>query len=354
MIIYYVLLLLVISCCLISSGNQQRELFFGVLAWGAMLILSGLRSVDFNGDTAIYIQTFNRSYIVNDIVESHEVLFYSSMFLFRNPNLWLLFISVLIYTPLIFITKSETKLCCLAALIYMISASKFFTESFNIIRQSIAASIILWSFVENYKGHSGKTLILWLISILFHLSSLIIGPFYFIKRINVRRLVIYLLVTSTFLIGILGNYSQEIISMIFDIIGDNNSQGGLLGDIFMKYSAYSRDGVSFNQNFIMATCFPIVLMVLFTYPQSRIQRSKYGYYYYILAFSSCLANIITPATQFGFRVTFSPLIVQILVYPLAFQYASKKRKIGLILLLFLFIIIYLHTLPTLMPNYKIL
>lgn len=350
---YIFIVILGILCCIFGGNDKKRQFFFGAVFWFSMFIISGLRSYTFNLDTVNYLNSFKQN-----STEFHiEYLFYRSMNIIRHPRLWLLFIQALIYFPLIIISSRETKYCCLAAFIYLTSSTKFFTESFNIIRQCVAASFILFSFVEMKKNNKGYSYIYMIIAILFHFSSIIAVPFWFINKSIIYKIFLnkyfsISLIIGTFLLGLSGIANHLISDFIFSLDMLGGSSSGNLSDTLSKYSAYGGNGVGFNHNFIIATCLPITLLTVITYPNTRVKRDHYKYFYTILLIVTSIGNIIIPSTQFGFRLTFAISVVQILVFPLAFQYSSKKQKWLLLGYLTVSLCLFLYTLPTLMPSYS--
>lgn len=347
MLPYYFILIIGILCCLCGGNNRTRQIFFCAIFMTMMMLLSGMRSYDFNIDTKNYM----KAYYSNNWGFHIEYLFYRTINIIRHPRIWLLCITALIYIPLFFELKSVTKYCCLAAFAFITSSSKFFTESFNIIRQCIAATFILGCFIYWYKDRKTKAIIMLIIATLFHLSSLIAIPFLFLKNLIIKKWIAYFLLLSTFLIGLSGITTNIISEAIIglDSLGDLTS--GSLSETLYKYSSYGGNGVGFNHNFIIATCFPLTALGLITYPNTIRKRNSYNYYYIIFLISTCIGNIIIPATQFGFRVTFALSLVQIIVFALAYEFDYSNWRWLLLGYLLMSTILFLYTLPTLMPNY---
>lgn len=344
---YYILFILGVVLCFIGGRDKCRQFYCATLLIFFMLLMSGFRSLTFNGDTQNYMAMIKYG------SDSHsEFLFHLTYKFVSHPRLWLLLIAFLIYIPLLGVLKNEVMLACLGAFLFMISSSKFFTESFNIIRQSIAASFLLCSFAAWKYGKIYRTIILFVVSILFHTSSLIAAPFYFLRSCCFNRKLVILLLLITFIVG----YRQllnEFLSVF--IAGLNTYTLGFDGisEILDKYAAYGGDGTSFNKNYIIATILPPTVMCLLTFPRTAIEKAKFGFYYNILLGATCIGNIVIPATQYGFRLTFALSLVQVLVVPIKYFLSTNQEKILLTVFLIFLSALYLYTLPTLMPNYSI-
>ena len=286
------------------------------LAW----LLCGLRGDTVGTDTFNYLSPFSSS---KQIGRTSELLFYLTYRLVPFPHLWLFLTACLIYVPLFGIVKKETYYAAVAVLIYMISVTKFFPESFNIIRQSIAASFILACFVDWAAERKKRSLLFLLIAVLFHNSSVIALPFLWLKNIRFRPAVVWTGVIATFLIG-LSQMFNEVIGLFILGMDAVAGDGSAIGDTLSTYAAYGSNGTTFNTNFIVGNTLPLSMMCLLTTPTSRTDRSDV-FYFNIMFVTTLIANIMIAATQYGFRLVFSLYIVQILVVANAYCY---KNRIG--------------------------
>ncbi|HJC76144.1 MAG TPA: EpsG family protein [Candidatus Alistipes excrementavium] len=297
---------------------RQQSVAWFVLA--AMLLLCGLRGDTVGTDTFNYLSPFSSS---KQIGRTSELLFYLTYRLVPFPHLWLFLTACLIYVPLFGIVKKETYYAAVAVLIYMISVTKFFPESFNIIRQSIAASFILACFVDWAAERKKRSLLFLLIAVLFHNSSVIALPFLWLKNIRFRPAVVWTGVIATFLIG-LSQMFNEVIGLFILGMDAVAGDGSAIGDTLSTYAAYGSNGTTFNTNFIIGNTLPLSMMCLLTTPTSRTDRSDV-FYFNIMFVTTLIANIMIAATQYGFRLVFSLYIVQILVVANAYCY---KNRIG--------------------------
>ena len=320
MSLYVFLLILCAGGCIWAGRDKLRQQSVAWFVLAAMLLLCGLRGDTVGTDTFNYLSPFSSS---KQIGRTSELLFYLTYRLVPFPHLWLFLTACLIYVPLFGIVKKETYYAAEAVLIYMISVTKFFPESFNIIRQSIAASFILACFVDWAAERKKRSLLFLLIAVLFHNSSVIALPFLWLKNIRFRPAVVWTGVIATFLIG-LSQMFNEVIGLFILGMDAVAGDGSAIGDTLSTYAAYGSNGTTFNTNFIVGNTLPLSMMCLLTTPTSRTDRSDV-FYFNIMFVTTLIANIMIAATQYGFRLVFSLYIVQILVVANAYCY---KNRIG--------------------------
>ena len=120
-----------------------------------------------------------------------ELLFDSTYTLIHSiggsSQLWLAFVSLLMYIPYTYVICKYSKVPMLSVLIFITSSNLFFFDGMNGIRQWIAGGIILLSFVLRSEGKFLSSLICFAFSIGFHLSSIIALPFLLLPSFNLRK-----------------------------------------------------------------------------------------------------------------------------------------------------------------------
>lgn len=321
MLLYVFLLILCAGGCIWAGRNKLRQQSVAWFVLAVLLLLCGLRGGTVGTDTHNYLSPFGSS---EQIGRTSELLFQLTYRLVPFPHLWLFLTACLIYVPLFGIVKKETYYAAVAVLIYMISVTKFFPESFNIIRQSIAASFILAFFVDWAAGRKRRSLLFLLTAILFHNSSVIAVPFLCLKNMRFRTSVIWTGVVATFVTGLFQVFNEVIGLFILGmdaVAGD----GSAVSDTLSTYAAYGSNGTAFNTNFILGNTLPLSVMCLLTAPTPQTGK-KDVFYFNIMFVTTLIANIMIAATQYGFRLVFSLYIVQILVVANAYCYKNKLGR----------------------------
>ena len=335
MIFYLLLLLFTVLCCVYANGNKRREIICAGFLLVVLGTLCGLRGLNCGTDNINYYSIFKyKDY------DSFEYAFIGSLHIVSDFQIWLFCYAMVTYMILYFQLKKETKYMCLGILIFMISTTKFFPESFNIIRQSIAASIMLWAFVSWNHSKRLESFGAILIAVLFHTSSIIALPFFLVKSVRIPFVICLISLVLTLVLGMrhILNDTLQLFALGFT---DYNSADSV-ADVVNKYSSYGNGTSYLNANAMLINTFPITAMALLTYPFSEKAKDKYGFYYNIFWIATLIGNIFIPAMVYGFRIVFSLQIVQVLVLPLAYQYNKRVVRQLLVCYLGCLSIVYLY------------
>lgn len=341
MILYALLLLLTIIACIFSNGNRSKEVVSSVLILIIMMLMVAFRDKMCGTDTLHYLRAYNGNNISN---ERFEPLFL--MLKDISPSFYFLtgIIAIATYAILIKVIVSEVRLCTFAVLIFLISRSLFFQESFNIIRQSLAASFLLLAFVQQFHGKRIWAVMSIAIATGFHYSSLLGLPCLFLRNLKISRIICISTIVVSFLLGASGTLIQSISQNIVEL-----SDLGM-GEQIDHYSLYGNmtDNLS-NFRGLFSKTFPISLFAIVCYPSTEQKWKEYGYYYNIFLFATIIGNIIIPSLQWGFRLVFSLQIIQVLVIPKCFEFSSGKTKKQLLLVVVYSCLLYLYHMYNL-PN----
>lgn len=158
-----------------------------------------------------------KSFYFNPLLKSAEKVETGFIVLLEISNkifgdkyyLFFLLCSAITIIPIYYIFKKNSKYPGLSLLFFF--SFGFFTLSFNMIRQFIAITIMLYSINYIYKKSFWKFLISIIIACFFHLTSLILLPMYFFANIKFskRRLMqifLIILIFATFLFNPIFNF----------------------------------------------------------------------------------------------------------------------------------------------------
>lgn len=335
MILYFLLLLLTALCCVYAGKNKRKEIICAGLLLVFIATLCGLRGIDCGTDNINYFSIFKyKDY------NSLEYAFIGSLYVIPNFQLWLFCYAVATYLILFFQLKKETTYMCLGVLIFMISTSKFFPESFNVIRQSIAAAIMLWAFVSWKHNRRTEAFVAIFIATLFHTSSIIALPFFLVKKAHIPFAICAISLILTLILGMRHIFNDAL--QLFTLSFTDYNSSDSVADVINKYSSYGNGTSYLNANAMLINTFPITLMALLTYPFTTVAKEKYGFYYNIFWIATLIGNVFIPAMQYGFRIVFSLQIVQVLVLPLAYQYNKKVVRQLIVCYLGFLSLVYLH------------
>lgn len=335
MILYIILLFIVGLCCIYSNSNRRKEIVCSFLLIMILMLLCGLRGINCGTDNVNYLYIFRTHNF-----ESFEYGFIASYLLIPNFQLWLFLYALFTYVILFYQLKKETLYMCLGVLIYIISTTRFFPESFNIIRQALAASIMLWAFICWKHSRKLNAFFGVIFAMLFHTSSIIAIPFFFLKYIKFPFWLCAGFVVLTLILGMM-HIVNDVLQLFILGIAEFSSFDST-ADLATKYASYGGDTSFLNAKAMFINTVPISGMALLTYPFKIDAKKAYGFYYNIFLFATLIGNIFIPAMVYGFRLVFSLQIVQVLVLPLAYQYYNRLGRQFLVIYLILLSVVYIY------------
>ena len=320
MAIYFFLLFLNVIFCLVGYNNKTFDKFGGFLIALFMCGLCCLRDLYCGTDTINYHRIFFYNPEMSD--QRLEPLFLGVRNSFSNFQLFLSFFAVGTYAIIYYICAKEVRYTSLALLIFMITPTKFFPESFNIIRQSLASALILWGFMEWNNKKLVNTLVLFTIATLFHYSSFIAIFFMLVPR---QKIIGFkwatILVGTTCLLGITGITSLFVQTFVVGL-GE--------ADIHPLITTYARYGLRINHTMQVSSLvlwlIPLTVFTIVCYPFSEKAKEHYRYYYSVFLIGTIIGNLFIPPMDSGIRFVFSIMITQILVVPAALKYAGNQQK----------------------------
>lgn len=204
----------------LKKNNKKIGILFLILSLLTVCLIAAFRSTDVGADVKNYTMNLFRLYSQEGYnfiqVEQRtkiEPLFSLLMCIssvFRNIHVCLFFIELACALPIYLFAYKEKEKYSIPLVIF-IFLTTMYARSFNLMRQFIAISIIVYSISFLTRKQYKKTLILYIIAILFHYSSIIsILAYFVIYVVNMkgskqnRSLWIFfiLIFIATFSIGI--------------------------------------------------------------------------------------------------------------------------------------------------------
>lgn len=344
MFVYILLLILVCAGWIHAGANNVKERIWLLILVAFMCTLCAFRGLECGTDNINYQRIFESK----DNAREFEVLFGWSLNVIHTFRLWMIAYAVATYAILYFILRKEVKYCCLAVLIFIISPSRFFPETFNIIRQALAAVIILSGFVFWKQKKYLFSIAAIAIASLFHTSSLLALLFLPLSNITINALFSWIIIISTVIIGFTGTFSEVIRDVILADTLISNTGFESLDVVTEHYTQYGNYENSLNMVGIGMRILPTSIMCMLCLPSTKEQKKEYGFYYNIFLISTAINNLIIPSMSWGIRFMFSIQLVQILVFPLAYQYTTKNKRlllIAVVCVLLMLFINYLISLP---------
>lgn len=329
LLITFVFIMLYLSKCM---NDKIFKYLCIVLSFIPFVLVAGLR-YNVGTDFPMYNQFFywfKESTLFSWDIEFMFVLFCKIVHLFSDKSVWLfigiaLFISYNIYD----ISIKNGKYYELS--IFLFIAFGFYTSSLNIVRQWMGASILLGTYYYMAKNENIKVIARYIICCLCHYTSILLMPFYFYVKNNVKQKnrIIIMIISA-----ILYMYPEKVMNSVLQILT-------LIG-FGEKYYKYLQGYNDFGASIFVMPMFCMIVFLMFTFlcKQEVSDKSELD-----IKYDNILMNILSIAFSFSLigtkivifeRLQFYFLPVMILLIPriyerLNFTVRDKKIIYSLIL-----------------------
>lgn len=268
-----ILLVMVADNCF-KKNKKTTGIIFLMLSLFTVCYIAGLRNIDVGADVKNYTLTLFKLYSENNYnffqvttstkIEPLFSLLICVSSVFKNINVCLFFIEFACALPIYLFAYKERENYSLAFIIFIFLITMY-ARSFNLMRQFIAISVIVYSISFFKRKKYIKTLALYIVAILFHYSAVTCALIYFIIYIaeirenkQNRKILLFLLITFTIIFVV---YIDKILVILPN-----------------KYSAYLNSEYAINVFSIASfikKIFWIVISIILLY-QSRKDSDKYS------------------------------------------------------------------------------
>lgn len=316
MLLFFGLSFFLLLGALIPARKQN---FYLLLSFFILFILSAFRDISVGTDTKNYEELFNSFEMgvdwIREEVEPGWVFLNDLVIFFGGEYQDLLIISTLLTLIPIFIIAKKYSINPMftISLYYLLC---FYFYSFNIARQLIAVSFVLFALTQLLNRKNISFLIVISFASFFHVSALICLPLLFLNKLpNDSFKIISISIVSMF-VGLFGiNYISKIVGLTsYDIYINYYDSGNILGNsIFL---------ILFNSLFIF---------ILLT---SKKITSELKLYFVFILFLN-----LTIRLPMGNRLTLYFSVYQVLFYPyylFVLNNLSLKSQLILIVIILLF------------------
>ncbi|MDT2827203.1 EpsG family protein [Enterococcus viikkiensis] len=326
-----------LSTILINIGNRKIGAirnFFIIIGLLLPVLLSTFRTV--GTDYGTYLSIFNHSSDLDLLTMLTVELGYKEI-----GNTVIIWIASILgsFRWYLFIYSSATIVLTYNALkklspenitiSYFVYLTMYFTQSMNIIRQSLAVAIIFYGYYYLIQRDLKKYLVICIIATSFHMSALIAFPLFFFldENNNIRKKLF--IVFSFFLIFAVLNYEK-----FFLFIGGINSFGF---DRYTEYASYSGSIDTNNKIFFMNL---FIFLIVFIFRKKMFKNDKLYFFYYLMIVGLIfgISGFFSPYLK---RLSLYSEIVYIVVLPmLTDMFEGVNEKILLKYLLFISCVMY--------------
>ena len=222
-------------------------------------LFAGMRSYEVGTDTINYTYQYNQSvgfapYVFDDNVEKGYQIFDAIILSFTHNYFWLLFLSAffIVYSYLRLI--KTYSISYLSSVIIYITLG-FYTFLFNGLRQALAIAITTYSIKYLLEKKLLPYVIICLLASIFHISALIMIPFYFLLNLNLKPVykILSIFIGSTILS-----------SQIIQYMAQSNE----------RYEGYTEGG-KFGGLYTLGFYLILALFIFFTNRTSKIDNENF-------------------------------------------------------------------------------
>lgn len=293
-----------------------------------LIILGSLRGLNVGNDLASYSAYYSSNYYYN--IESGFV-FLSKMFyiLGFDFRFFLLVCQSLIVLPVFFIIYKYSKIKWLSVFMYQVLY--LYANSFNIIRQSIAMSLVLYAVIKyieesktlkfNFKSLT-KFLLIILISSQFHISSLVFIPIPLLLKPSFLKLRTLVILIGGF--GTLLLFHKKIIQILLSLF-NREYYGNLL--------------IEFGPVTIFMVLFFIFSIYIFSNKKSH--NIYVSSFYNVSLISLLIVTLGVWIPNYARLIMYYYLLTVLMVPNIIAFPLTKKNKILFVLFLMMLLIFYL-------------
>lgn len=315
MIVYYSVLLSLLGIFFVHSktnlsSNKTITKWLYAVAWIVLIAVAGLR-YQVGKD---YIQySINYSYYLTRAVEfinqpALTLVAWIARFLHNDYATWFFLMAIITSVPVAYVVKKESIAVGFSTILFLLLGC--WHTSFNIVKQSAAASIIFMGYRSLVDRKFWKWTLFCFIASLFHVTALFMIPLYFLidNKINWRK-------TGTIIIA------GVLITLLYEELF--NIMGALRGDSATSISsAYGTEQLNVLR--ILAHCAPPLLASVLLKHFDK-GNSDFCVLYNISLFNAVL-NIVTAKSAYLNRFSIYTLLFNILFIPYLVKPFKKNSR----------------------------
>lgn len=166
----------------LKKDRNGIGILFLILSLFTVCFFAGVRSIDVGADIKTYVTYLQYKYVNEGVsffqgmsATKLEILFSLTVYIasfFKNINITLFFIEFVCALPIYLFAYKERKKYAFLYTIFIFLITMY-AKSFNLMRQFIAISIIIYSTSFFKRKEYKKTILLYIMAILFHYSSIV-------------------------------------------------------------------------------------------------------------------------------------------------------------------------------------
>lgn len=316
MLIYLFYFLFIIVLALIMKTYRKGLIIFGLLSIGVMWLMIGLRSVSIGYDTIDYVQSFLGSTTLR-LEGTTEPLYVIATYAIRqmtdSVGAYFLIMEAVLCISLFLLIKGFLNNTIEA----LIAISLFFLlgiYAFSVagLRQTIAIGFIVLAFLAAEQKKWIFYVLYITIAYGFHNSSIIMAPMFLLRKKNMSRVAIPLVIGMLLLAQIM---PDNIISFLY-------SEETIISERFGQYGTVYESSQNYSGFFLQ-----LILVVIAYIRRDRINLppETKNFYFNMAYFGLGFQSMTIVIAEF-FRISFYFCIFDIIIVPLALSTFTRNKN----------------------------
>lgn len=305
---FFFLSILLLALLFSFNKSYSKNLGMSLIIVVIMVLLNGLRGLDVGQDTQNYYLMYANADMSGRIEPLFRILVLSLRWLGLSYNAFLCIVAFLIYFPIYGFIRKWSLNPCLSIVVYMTFSVFFFQNSFNVLRNAIAASFLLWGIGYLEDGKVKKAIVPSIIAVGFHYSTLIALPFIILAKYTkqVKGVIPLVLLGCSVVVGLSSTFYENTFTMLLQ-------QLSLLdGDVSDNYSKYLSDiaETKVNANGIIMLMAPFTMISLLSFTSKKISKTFRMVFFY----GTFLGNILV-SVLYTYRLTLFMTLTALILIP---------------------------------------
>lgn len=324
-----------------KKNKINKSVFFYILSILTLSVLAGIRDTNIGTDLAVYAiplfegalsqENFIDFYLSrDDSIEPLYMLLTYCVSIFTDDVHWLLFfVGVIIYGFMFFGIRNYYGSVSVW-MAWAVFIALFYGYTLNLLRQSMAMSILFWGFHYVIYDKHLKFWISFLVAFCFHKSAIVFIIIYFLYIIIKKKNNFYInsILLLAFVIGI--TYYGTILEFLIS-----------LGILPVKFYRYVGDGIHFSINPVLIRV-PFILFSLMFYRQftnfrKGSDRSE-GTLYVLILILDLISVQLRMIMSDLYRLSMYFGMYSVISYSRIYFLSKNKVFVGLLLVLFLIVV----------------
>lgn len=323
-VLLLILFLLISGLSFISFPRSKEKITTFYILGSILIILAAFRGENVDRDYESYIELFNNVNGIATFIEPSFLFISWIINLFFHGNIVYLFLiyAVLGVSLKLLAIKQYSQFWFLSLLIYV--SYSFPLHEMTQIRAGVAAALILLSIKPLYERKLYKFLIIVFSATLFHYSSIIVFPIWFLKPDKIKKWLFIIAIPVAYLIHISLKLDFTSLASFISFL-----------PLQKKLLAYKPDNTGYLNVFNVWQLLRIGISYLLVWKADLIsEKNKYGYLFIKLyLISTCAYVILASNPSFAGRIGDLFAIADIISLPLIYYTIRQKNfaKIFIIL-----------------------